>query len=56
MSRLQWGHHVVNFIHLAEVSVSAKLLKGYGSGYYLYPFSQGPRLWLMAKLLLFYLF
>lgn len=38
MSWLQWGHHVVNFVHLAEVSVSAKLLKGYGSGYYLYPF------------------
>ena len=34
-SWLQSGHHVINFFHLVEVSVSTKWLKGYGSEYYL---------------------
>ena len=35
MSWLQSGHHVVNFFHLVDVSVSAKQLTGYDSEYYL---------------------
>ena len=34
-SWLQSGHHVINFFHLVEVSVSIRQLTGYGSEYYL---------------------
>ena len=36
-SRLQPGHHVVNFFHLVGVSVSLRQLTGDGSEYYLWP-------------------
>ena len=37
MSRPPSGHHVVNYFHLARVSVAIKRLTRYGSEYYLWP-------------------
>ena len=43
MSWLQSGHHVINFFHLVEVSVSIMQLTGYGLEYYLYPLRRNWR-------------
>ena len=55
MSRLQSGHHAVNFFHLVGVLVSIRQLTGHGSEHYLYP-SKGIKVFDYSYLLNYYCF